>query len=98
MNGLVVLFFVLVGLRLLGLALQWRLSRSRVGGARRPATADPCLGPVLATPPKVPRSPEDTLYAHLRSGLISRSQYRAGMARLARLDDRSHPVELPPGP
>jgi len=95
MNALMVLFFVLVGLRLLGVILQLSLRR---GVVRRSAASDPCLGPVLGVPPELPQTPEDTLYTQLRSGLISQSQYRAGMARLARLDDRSHPVELPPGP
>jgi len=94
MIGLVVLILVFVGARLLGLVLQMRLARRGAGSGRD--RADPCLGPVLAIPPESPRSPEDTLFAQLKSGLISRSQYRAGMARLARLDDRSHPVELPP--
>jgi len=103
MDVLPVLVLVLIGIRLLGLALYVLLPRpvtepeSPTGARASRGHVDPCLGPVMALPPEFPPSPESDLLAGLASGAVSRRQYRDRMAELAARDDEHRHLEAPLG-
>ncbi|UQU61836.1 hypothetical protein COUCH_22620 [Couchioplanes caeruleus] len=101
MNTLVVVVWVLIALHLVALAFAPILGPRDAGrpGEQEPRV-DPCLGPVMGLPPSrrpVPAaaaevSPDAVLQELLFSGAISRTHYRAAMARLAAQDEREHPA------
>ena len=90
---LTVLVFALMAVRLLVLICQLVMP-SRPVPPRPAPHMDPCLGPF--GPTAVARSPEGELVRRLGCGQISRERYRRDMARLARADALTHPVQLPP--
>lgn len=94
MDGLEVLVWALVGLRLVALVLQIAVARAKQAACPVRRSVDPCLGPVTGLPPRPLPTAEDVLEARLFHGAMSREDYRAEMARLAAQDELSHP--LPP--
>ncbi|MGA5298309.1 hypothetical protein ACPCHT_00190 [Nucisporomicrobium flavum] len=101
MNTLVVVVWVLIAMHLVALAFAPILSPRETDRPGDEGTrVDPCLGPVLSLPPRrepVPAapaeaSPDAVLQELLFSGAISRTDYRAAMARLAAQDEREHPA------
>ncbi|GAA2673419.1 hypothetical protein [Actinoplanes palleronii] len=96
MTALLLIAAVLLLVRVAGaLALAFSDRVPRPGGSpgRR---VDPCLGPLLALPAPPVRTPHPqpggTLLDRLRSGQISRAEYRARMAAVAARDARIHPL------
>jgi hypothetical protein len=107
MDMLLVIVGILLFMRFVGLAVL--ILADRDGGTARTASprVDPCLGPVQGLPPGtgtkcraepgLAQSDEETiLLGRLRSGKISREQYRAAMAELARRDSAA--VRWPASP
>jgi hypothetical protein len=107
MDVLLVIVGILLFMRFVGLVVL--ILADRDGGTARTAVSrvDPCLGPVQGLPPTTGKeyraepgptlSDEETiLLGRLRSGSLSREQYRAAMAELARRD--SHAVHWPASP
>jgi hypothetical protein len=92
MAAVLVLFAVILLMKVVGL-----IALSLVD---RPPTPlpypDPCLAPLLDLPPPV--DPERALLAQLRSGRISRHDYRTAMAALAAREARAHPLWIPAAP
>jgi len=94
MNGLEVLVWAVIGLRLVILVLQIAVARAKPAASPVRRFVDPCLGPVTGLPPRPLPTTEDVLQARLLRGAMSREDYRTEMTRLAAQDDLSHP--LPP--
>jgi hypothetical protein len=94
---LLVIAAVLLLMRFVGLAVLILADRDYPPPRPVHPRVDPCLATVLGLPPvrRTPPEPgltdeETVLLAHLRAGELSRDQYRAAMAELARRD--THPV------
>ena len=97
-DTLTIVVWILIAVRLISLLPLPRRgpARTRPASAAAPhARVDPCLGEVLALPPKPAPCGEAVLYARLTAGAISRERYRAEMAALAARDEQEHPVEPP---
>ncbi|GIE29720.1 hypothetical protein Ait01nite_027650 [Actinoplanes italicus] len=101
MDALLVIAGALLFMRLVGLVVLILADRADTTAGPVPPRVDPCLGPVQGLPPATgaqrgagprPGRPdgETVLLSRLTSGRLSREQYRAAMADLARRD--SHAV------
>ncbi|MEV4280794.1 hypothetical protein [Actinoplanes xinjiangensis] len=94
MAAVLLLFAVILLMKVVGLIV--------LSLADRPPTPlpylDPCLAPLLDLPVAAPADPERALLADLRSGRISRHDYRTAMAALAASEARAHPLQTPAGP
>ena len=88
----IVLVAVVVILRLAGAAVTVLVKRRSAPGRPQAPASDPCLAPVLGLPPAETPNPERELVDGRMTGRMSREQYRAAMADLARRDKLIHPL------
>ncbi|MFC4070425.1 hypothetical protein [Actinoplanes subglobosus] len=95
MAAVLVMFAVILVMKVVGLIALSLVDRPPTP---LPTHPDPCLAPLLDLPPPAAPEPERDLLGELRSGRISRDDYRAEMAALAARDARSHPLQSPATP
>jgi hypothetical protein len=95
MAAVMVLFAVILLMKLVGLIALSLVDRPPTP---LPTHPDPCLAPLLDLPLTARPDPERSLLRKLRSGRITRDDYRAAMAALAAREARSHPLQTPTAP
>jgi hypothetical protein len=95
MAAVLLLFAVILLMKVVGLIVLALVDRPPTP---LPHHLDPCLAPLLDLPMPPAPDPERALLAELRSGRISRHDYRAAMAALAAREAQAHPLQTPAGP